>query len=239
MTQKPRSFAVHQPNYLPWLGYFVKMAVSDTFVYLDDVQMPMGRSYVSRVAIKKGNDNQWLTVPVSRHSNDLINAVALVESDWREVHLRTLAAQYKGTPGYSECARLVETIFAAKHSHLADLNMALINAICEKLNIETQRIQSSTLSIKEKSDERIAHIGEKLGAGVYISGTGGNNYQSEDVYRSRGIALEVCKTSGERANALLAPEAHLDRSIVEIMCVMGLAATASVVKTLAVEAILR
>ena len=30
--------AIHQPNYIPWLGYFYKIYESDIFVFLDDVQ---------------------------------------------------------------------------------------------------------------------------------------------------------------------------------------------------------
>jgi hypothetical protein len=235
MTEKRFTFAVHQPNYLPWLGYFVKMAASDVFVYLDDVQMPMGRSYVSRVAIKKGEENQWLTVPVSRRSRDPISAVTVVDSDWRDSHRRILLSQYKGTPGYPECAELVNQVFSENHSHLAELNISLIEALCRELEITPERLRSSSFAVEEKSDERIAHIGQKLGANVYISGAGGDNYQSKDVYSSRGLSLEVCRTSGDRARALLHPEARLDRSIIDIICVMGFQATADIVRTLAVE----
>ena len=40
--------AIHQPNYLPWLGYFHKIAAADIFVFLDDVPFSKG-SYINRV----------------------------------------------------------------------------------------------------------------------------------------------------------------------------------------------
>ena len=38
------SMAMHQPNYVPWLGYFHKLASCDSFVHLDTVQFPRGQS---------------------------------------------------------------------------------------------------------------------------------------------------------------------------------------------------
>ena len=32
------TIAIHQPEYLPWLGYFKKIMNSEIFVILDDVQ---------------------------------------------------------------------------------------------------------------------------------------------------------------------------------------------------------
>src|SRR3974377_2478788 len=68
----PVRVAVHQPNYAPWCGYFAKMLASDAFVFLDDAQLPQGRSWVSRVKIAKEHDaEQWLTVPVRKDARPI------------------------------------------------------------------------------------------------------------------------------------------------------------------------
>ncbi|MBB6215358.1 hypothetical protein HNQ80_001447 [Anaerosolibacter carboniphilus] len=58
--------AVHQPNYLPWPGYFSKIAQCDIFVILDMVQFPRGSSVANRNLIKTPDGPQILTVPVKR-----------------------------------------------------------------------------------------------------------------------------------------------------------------------------
>ena len=58
--------SIHQPNYLPWLGYFDKIIKSDIFVIFDDVQYPRGKKgfFGNRNQIKTNNGKMWLTVPV-------------------------------------------------------------------------------------------------------------------------------------------------------------------------------
>lgn len=53
----------HQPVYLPWLGLFHKIALSDTYVYFDDVRYQM-KDWNNRNHIKTVQGPLWLTVPV-------------------------------------------------------------------------------------------------------------------------------------------------------------------------------
>ena len=48
----------HQPVYLPWLGLFHKIALSDTFVYFDQVQY-LPKDWMNRNRIKSKNDSIW------------------------------------------------------------------------------------------------------------------------------------------------------------------------------------
>jgi hypothetical protein len=64
--------SIHQPNFLPWLGFFNKMVESDGFVLLDDVQFPSGHSFGNRVMIKSPLGPLWLTVPVHKKGNLLL-----------------------------------------------------------------------------------------------------------------------------------------------------------------------
>src|SRR6266576_4512006 len=68
--------AIHQPNYIPWLGYFFKIAHANKFVFLDRVVYP-GGSLVNRNSIKTAQGPALLTIPVltSGRSGQLIGDV--------------------------------------------------------------------------------------------------------------------------------------------------------------------
>ncbi|MFL6564043.1 MAG: WbqC family protein, partial [Burkholderiales bacterium] len=55
--------AIHQPHFLPWLGYLHRMAQVDAFVLLDHVQFER-RNYQNRADILLEDEALWLTVPV-------------------------------------------------------------------------------------------------------------------------------------------------------------------------------
>ena len=55
--------AIHQPHYLPWLGYLAKWAAADVFVFLDTVQYEKN-GWQNRNRIKTAAGPRWLTVPV-------------------------------------------------------------------------------------------------------------------------------------------------------------------------------
>ena len=57
--------SVHQPQYIPWIGYFHKIRSSDLFVLLDNVQYKK-REFQNRNKIRTKEGSIWLTVPVAK-----------------------------------------------------------------------------------------------------------------------------------------------------------------------------
>ena len=83
--------AVHQPHYLPWLGYFEKMDQADVFVVLDTVQFEKN-GWQNRNKIKTAQGWQWLTVPVMHKFGQRLGQVKLDQrSDWRKKHWMALS----------------------------------------------------------------------------------------------------------------------------------------------------
>ena len=65
--------SIHQPNYIPWIGYFHKIAHSDVFVVFDDIQFPRGKDFIFRNKIKISVKSLSITSPLK---TDLINNFA-------------------------------------------------------------------------------------------------------------------------------------------------------------------
>lgn len=184
-----KSVAIHQPNFLPWCGYFFKIAQADVFVLLDDVQFTKN-SYINRVRIKSAQGEQWLTVPVNASIEQKITDVRISKP---ELHLskimRTLETNYRRAPGYSRLADKLFPIFERPHTRLEQLNHALIKACCELLEIRTPLVLSSSYAPVQGSTERLVHLVRQLGGTQYISGGGGQKYQDESLFAREGIQI--------------------------------------------------
>lgn len=184
--------AVHQPNYAPWSGYFAKMFVSDVFVFFDDVQLPQGRSYVSRAKIAKGIDaEQWLTVPVSKSGSPTINKVHIADPGFATKHLSTLRQTYARTPHADEVLELLTPVYERCGESLAAFNMDLIRTVAGYLGWEGRFVLSSDRPSELKADARIADLVSWVGGDTYVSGAGGEKYQTGQTYHDRGVELEV------------------------------------------------
>ncbi len=186
--------AVHQPNYLPWLGYFRKILACDVFVFLDHVQLPQGRSYVQRTRILNRGREQWLTVPVAKSGKGLqrITDVRCDEGqDWRERHVRTLEAAYGSHPHFKETMALLRDLMLAKGVKLAEHNIPLVKETAGLLGAKCRFERSSGLECGElaKSDLLI-DIVRKLGGDTYLHGKGGLEYQEEGKFAAAGIELK-------------------------------------------------
>ncbi len=185
--------SIHQPNYLPWLGYFHKMASSDILVLLDDVQFSK-QSYINRVKILGGQGDRWLSVPVKASLGDTINAVTPANSGWVRSHIDTLYGAYKSAAKFKQTWPAVETLYDdLPTGSIADINTLLIRRIAGRLGIETELLSSSTLNASHlRSDDRLVCIVKKLSPqGTYLSGKGGTGYQDPAKFKKQGIEIAL------------------------------------------------
>lgn len=162
---------IHQPGYLPWLGFFKKMQESDIFVYFDDVQFVKNNFY-NRNLIKSSNGTILLTVPVISTKESLINNVKIDHTQhWKIKHKKSLLHNYSKSKFFDEFHNFIENLYDEKFDLLIDLNMEIIEYIKKQFNITTKTVFSSELQVNGNSSEKVLNICKSLDATNYISGT--------------------------------------------------------------------
>ena len=87
--------AIHQPEYLPWLGYFEKMLRADVFVLLDNVQFSEG-DFHNRTRIKGTAGVQWLSVPVHGSISAYFNVICVACQNWEMKLWDSLVSCFSG-----------------------------------------------------------------------------------------------------------------------------------------------
>jgi hypothetical protein len=189
-----RVVAVHQPNYVPWPGYFHKLARADVFVYLDSVQYPRGRSFAARNRIKTPNGVRYLTVPVSipggREGKVSYLEVELADEAWRETHLRTVEQCYRKAAHFDDVFPLYRGVLERAGSFV-ELTTGLVEAFASYLGIGTERLRLSELDgVSGAKTDLVLAVCLAVGADVYLSGSGGGrDYNDEHLLASHGIEL--------------------------------------------------
>jgi len=183
--------AAHQPNYIPWLGYFAKLASADVFIFLDDVQLPQGRSYVHRSRIHAQPDGAWLSAPIRREERQLIKEVRFADEDWRRKHQARLFHTYRKAPFFAAVMALVEAIYGFPSENLAQFNMNAVTLIAGYLGLSCRFEQSSAFGVSQSSDDRLIELVKAVGGDTYISGAGGQNYQHPEKFAAANLGLCV------------------------------------------------
>lgn len=187
--------AIHQPNYVPWLGYFHKMAAADFFVLLDDVQYTKN-SVINRVRVPGPTGPRWMTIPVMVSLGEPINAVVPARSDWSVRHRDMLRQAYRHAPAFESVWPEIEALYASVPAlDLAAVNRHFIEPLAARLASKTRLLLSSELKTKRASGTaRLVGIVDAVApGGVYLSGRGGVNYQDEAAFAAAGISLRYTR----------------------------------------------
>jgi hypothetical protein len=189
MEKSNKIIAIHQPNYLPWLGYFYKIFQSDIFVFLDDVQYS-NEGMHNYTYIKTEGGPYRLKYPVRQSLGDKISQVRPKdELGWKEKHLKIIESHYHNAKFFSEIFKDYSSLIQKEYPGIVTLNVVLIDFFARRLGIKTEFVLSSAFNINLNKTEKIIEICKALKGNIYYSGTGAKAYQKEEDFKSSGIEL--------------------------------------------------
>lgn len=182
--------AVHQPQYLPWLGYFDKIDRADIFVLLDNVQFKKNE-WQNRNKIKTADGWQWLTVPVMYRFPQMINEVEINNKErWQHKQRQTIVSNYKRASCWNFLEVFFEDLLQSHWQTISQLNIYVVKKLVEILGIKTPLFIASEMEqLPEDPDERLIAITKYYGADTYLAGSGGRDYMNMEKYEENGIKV--------------------------------------------------
>jgi len=184
----------HQPNYLPYPGFFRKIATADEFLIVDTTQFvkrgPFG--WIHRNRIRTPNGPIWLTLPVLQKGrfDQRIHEVELdPRRDWGKKHFKSLQWNYRTSPHWERYSSVLKEFYSRTWTHLAPLNTALIRWFLRELEIDRPVHIASELAARGRSTEYILSFCRELGADAFLSGRHGRDYLEIGRFPEAGIEL--------------------------------------------------
>jgi len=184
--------SIHQPAYLPWLGYFERIARSDAHVVLDHVQFEKN-SFVNRNRVLTASGPTWLTLPVRTKGRFGALPIHTVEidntTDWRRKHWSTIQQSYAHAPHFAEYAGFFQEIYEADWELLAPLCETITSYLLEALGIDTPRQFSTAMALSGGKSDLVLEICQAMGAKHYLSGALGRDYLAVERFESAGLQV--------------------------------------------------
>lgn len=185
--------AVHQPNYLPYIGFFNKMKNADVFIIYDDAQFSR-KDFHHRNRIRIPKEWKWLSVPVEKEEKaineiKIRNDIRISGMIWSKYHWRQIHANYANAEFFGSYADELEKIYNTPYERLIDLNMKLIKFLVSSFGIETVIMFSSSFGIKTSSSQKNLDLVKAVHGDTYLSGVGGYTYLAVSLFESEGIKI--------------------------------------------------
>lgn len=187
--------AIHQPNFIPWLPYFDKIAQSDLFIFIDQVAYPksgksMG-SWCNRVKIDMHGHDIWFSCPLVRESGvQVIDTVKINYDNFNfSKWMYTLECAYNRYANFNIIKKIIVDAYEKKYNLFADFNIHLIKKICCLLKINTVFVRQSEISVSSSSNQMLVDLCKKVNATKYLSGLGAIDYMDNSLFAKNNIEV--------------------------------------------------
>lgn len=193
-----KKIIITQSNYIPWKGYFDAINQVDEFIVFDDMQYTR-RDWRNRNKIQTAQGLLWLTVPVEVKGKyfQKINETIVSDKNWGEKHWKTIISNYSKAAYFKEFKDAFEEIYLNDSwVFLTDINVKLIQVICEILKINTTIIDSREFELVDGKTERLVDICKKRDAKHYFTGPAAKDYIENKFFLDEGISLNYFDYGG-------------------------------------------
>ena len=180
----------HQLSYLPWLGYFHKIALADNFVILDSVQFEKN-SFTNRNKIKTSNGETWLTIPVEMKGHmekTILDMQMDSKSNWKKKHWNSLVMNYKKTEYFNRYSSFFENYYQNQTNNLSEFILRSTLFFFEELKINPKTFRLSELKVESKKQDLIIDLCKVTNSNAFVFGALGKDYVDENLFRSSNIA---------------------------------------------------
>lgn len=183
---------IHQPEHMPWLGFFHKISVADVYIVLDNVQYRR-RYFQNRNKIRTNKGWQWIIAPIEKSDRDslLIKDVRIFREEvkCREKNTQSIYSCYSKAPYFETYWEDFEKIYSRDYQLLIDLNLDLLHFFFAKLDIKPNIISASSLGVEGEKGDLMLNLCKAVGATTYISGISGREYLDAEQFQTNNIEL--------------------------------------------------
>ncbi len=223
--------AIHQPHYFPWLGYFHKLASSDIFILLNEVQLEKGSFMARNRVLNQNGDITFINIPADKKGflEKEYKDIATKDNHlWPEQQKNKLHSYYRHYPFYSDVIPYLEDYYNHEWAYLCDWAVNSIFMCNKLLGIEKKVLLQSNIDYNKdaKKSDLVLEICKELEASVYLSGNGGSSqYLNRDSFQNNYISIEFQNFEHPTYEQLNSKEFVKGLSILDVLFSCGIEET--------------
>jgi len=186
---------IHQPYFIPWLGYFAKLVYADKFIVLDNVYFSK-RKFIDRVKIINAQgETMWVGLPIGENFNKPCNKIQFSDKNAIIKIIKNFRASYSKARHFKKNITQIESILNIcfdKSNLLSEINLNIIKEIMRLLDLKTPEIiLSSQFEEVNDATERVIMLCKATKCNVLISGADGLETHDLNKIENNGISISL------------------------------------------------
>ncbi|WP_039464752.1 WbqC family protein [Pectobacterium brasiliense] len=184
-------YAVMQPYFFPYIGYFQLMAEVDVFVVYDNIKYTK-KGWINRNRILLNGKDSTFSLPLKKDSDFLdVKDRVLSETFNRDDLINKIRGAYRRAPYFKNVFPLLENIINYRDDNLFNYILYSLGSVKEYLGLTCDIKVSSSINIDHslKSQDKVLAFGNALGAKSYSNPPGGISLYSQEAFSLHGMTL--------------------------------------------------